>query len=194
MNELRERTLLELFRALDGIYGSNYECKYYPCHFHGQDCTFCYCPFYPCLIYDLGGEIVLTEDGYRWSCKGCFWIHERDKAEEVIIRLGSYPKQRLVEENWLFFNRTLQTIYYGEERGVMLENCYNLMPAVLSSKECEEIDDVEFLAVRVEEFEVLDVRRIKDLNEADEEIVIPLKIGGELYGIDGRGRCVVCKI
>ena len=23
-------------------------CQYYPCHFHNQDCTFCFCPFYPC--------------------------------------------------------------------------------------------------------------------------------------------------
>ena len=135
MNENREKTLIELFRALDGIYGPNYECKYYPCHFYGQDCTFCYCPFYPCLIYDLGGELILTEDGYVWSCKGCTWVHEKENAEEIIYRLGSYPKQRLVEEDWFFFSRVLQEMIYGSELGVWVGNSYNLMPAILRDKE-----------------------------------------------------------
>ncbi len=195
MNEVRERTLIDLFKALDGIYGSNYECKYYPCHFHGQDCTFCYCPFYPCLIYDLGGELIISPDGeFQWSCKGCSWIHRRENVEEIVMRLSNYPKQRLIEEDWLFFNRILQEIYYGEELGVKLENCYNLMPAILRNKDCEEIGDIEFLAVKIVDFEIVDVRRIKSLDEASNEVVIPLKAGGEVYGIDEIGRKVVCKI
>ncbi len=194
MNENREKTLIELFRALDGIYGPNYECKYYPCHFYGQDCTFCYCPFYPCLIYDLGGELILTEDGYVWSCKGCTWVHEKENAEEIIYRLGSYPKQRLVEEDWFFFSRVLQEMIYGRELGVWVGNSYNLMPAILRDKECEEVEEVEFLAVTLEDFEIVDVRRIKSLEDADSEIIIPLKIGGELYGIDKSGRKVMCKL
>ena len=194
MNENRERTLIELFRALDGIYGPNYECKYYPCHFYGQDCTFCYCPFYPCLIYDLGGELILTEDGYVWSCKGCNWVHEKENAEEIIYRLGSYPKQRLVEEDWFFFNRVLQEMIYGRELGVWVGNSYNLMPAILRGKECEEVKEVEFLAVTLEDFEIVDIRRISNVEDADSEIIIPLKIGGELYGIDSSGRKVMCKL
>ena len=194
MKESRERALIDLLRALDGLYGSNYECKYYPCHFYGQDCTFCYCPFYPCLIYDLGGELILTEDGYVWSCKGCSWIHEKEIAEEVIYRLSGYPKQRLVEEDWFFFSRVLQEILYGEERGVWVGDSYNLMPVMLRDKECEVVDNVEFLAVEIEDFEIVDVRRIRDLKDARGEIVTPLKIGGEIYGIDRNGRKVVCKI
>ncbi len=194
MNENREKALIDLFRALDGVYGPNYECKYYPCHFYGQDCTFCYCPFYPCLIYDLGGELILTDDGYVWSCKGCTWVHEKEIAEEIIHRLGGYPKQRLVEEDWFFYSRVLQEILYGEVRGVWIDNSYNLMPAILRGKECEVVDDVEFLAVTVEDFEIVEVRRIKSLDDADGEIIIPLKVGGEVYGIDGEGRKVMCKL
>nr|WP_269850484.1 cysteine-rich small domain-containing protein [Methanosarcina horonobensis] len=28
--------------------GGRKTCEYYPCHFEGQNCTFCFCPFYPC--------------------------------------------------------------------------------------------------------------------------------------------------
>ncbi len=195
MNEMRERTLIDLFKALDGIYGANYECKHYPCHFSGQDCTFCYCPFYPCLLYDLGGEIVLSSQGeYVWSCKGCTWIHEKENVENVIFVLGRYPKQRLVEEDWWFFNRILQELFYGEVYGEVLENGYNLMPAVLRNKECEEVDRVEFLAVRIYDFEILEVRRISSLEEMDGEVAIPLKEGREIYGIDRNGRKVMCKL
>jgi Zn-finger protein len=195
MNELRERTLIDLFKALDGIYGPNYECRYYPCHFSGQDCSFCYCPFYPCLIYDLGGELILSSEGeYVWSCKGCNWIHEKENVENVIFVLGRYPKQKLVESDWLFFNKVLQELYYGEELGEKLDNCYNLMPAVLKDKECEELDNVEFLAVKVVDFEILDVRRISSIEDANDEVVIPLKAGEEVYGIDKNGRKVVCKL
>ncbi len=195
MNELRERTLIDLFKALDGIYGANYECKYYPCHFNGQDCTFCYCPFYPCLLYDLGGELVLSSHGeYVWSCKGCSWIHEKENVENVIFVLGRYPKQKLVEEDWWFFNKILQELFYGEVYGEKIENGYNLMPAVLRNKECEEMDKVEFLAIKVYEFEILDVRRISSLEEAEDEVIIPLKEGREIYGIDWKGRKVMCKL
>ena len=195
MNEMRERTLIDLFKALDGIYGANYECKHYPCHFSGQDCTFCYCPFYPCLLYDLGGEIVLSSQGeYVWSCKGCTWIHEKENVENVIFVLGRYPKQRLVEEDWWFFNSILQELFYGEVYGEVLENGYNLMPAVLRNKECEEVDRVEFLAVRIYDFEILEVRRISSLEEMDGEVAIPLKEGREIYGIDRNGRKVMCKL
>ena len=41
-----------------GWIGPNLQCDYHPSHFTGQDCTFCYCPFYPCEDTDLGDFIV----------------------------------------------------------------------------------------------------------------------------------------
>ena len=66
-------------------------CEYYPCHFEGQDCTWCYCPFYPCGDSRTGGKIVLGKFSGRlvWSCEDCYWIHIPDVAKQVLERLKS---------------------------------------------------------------------------------------------------------
>lgn len=38
--------------------GPNLGCEYYPCHRHPQNCTFCYCPFYPCGEGSTGGKWI----------------------------------------------------------------------------------------------------------------------------------------
>ena len=43
-----------------GNIGSNHECPYHPAHFTGQNCSFCYCPFYPCEDPDLGDSIAIA--------------------------------------------------------------------------------------------------------------------------------------
>ncbi|MHC1630844.1 MAG: cysteine-rich small domain-containing protein [Methanotrichaceae archaeon] len=58
-------------------------CDKYPCHFSGQDCTFCFCPFYPCLDERTGGRFV---DG-EWCCKDCTIIHQKEVAEMVMEAL-----------------------------------------------------------------------------------------------------------
>jgi Zn-finger protein len=59
-------------------------CEYYPCHFEGQDCTWCYCPFYPCLDPATGGRYKLSaRKGKVWSCVDCHWVH-REKASRAI--------------------------------------------------------------------------------------------------------------
>jgi threonine-phosphate decarboxylase len=55
-------------------------CDRYPCHFPDQDCTFCFCPFYPCNDERTGGRMV---DG-EWSCEGCTLIHIPEVAERVM--------------------------------------------------------------------------------------------------------------
>ncbi len=64
-------------------------CERYPCHFPDQDgtfyqdCTFCFCPFYPCFEQRTGGRF---EDG-TWSCERCTVIHREDVAEMVMDSL-----------------------------------------------------------------------------------------------------------
>ncbi|MEA2045119.1 MAG: cysteine-rich small domain-containing protein [Euryarchaeota archaeon] len=64
-------------------------CERYPCHFPDQDgtlyqdCTFCFCPFYPCFEPRTGGRF---EDG-TWSCECCTVIHREDVAEMVMDSL-----------------------------------------------------------------------------------------------------------
>ena len=60
-------------------HGPNRECDYYPCHYEGQYCDFCYCPFYPCGDSSTGGEWIKGKD--VWNCKDCMWLHEKESVE-----------------------------------------------------------------------------------------------------------------
>jgi precorrin-3B C17-methyltransferase len=55
-------------------------CEYYPCHSILGDCTFCFCPFYPCGDESTGGRYVVSEKTGKdvWSCKNCEWIHKKE--------------------------------------------------------------------------------------------------------------------
>jgi Zn-finger protein len=67
------------------LVGCDEGCEYYPCHFTGQDCTWCFCPFYPCEDEQTGGERVKTKEGGRiWSCSYCYWIHESEVAKGLL--------------------------------------------------------------------------------------------------------------
>ena len=68
------------------IRGPDETCEYYPCHFEGMDCTWCFCPFYPCKDEQTGGEWVEQKDGSRiWGCSKCFWIHRPEVAKAIMV-------------------------------------------------------------------------------------------------------------
>lgn len=70
----------------------NNSCAYFPCHIGLEDCTFCYCPFYPCLNNRLGEYVFSKKTRQRiWSCKDCSWIHQRNTVDKLLktVRLGS---------------------------------------------------------------------------------------------------------
>ncbi len=56
------------------------ECPYYPCHFNGQACDFCYCPFYPCRDVSLGQWVDSASGGRVWNCASCTLLHEPEIA------------------------------------------------------------------------------------------------------------------
>ncbi|VUT23590.1 MAG: Cysteine-rich small domain protein [Candidatus Methanolliviera sp. GoM_oil] len=63
-------------------------CEYYPCHFDGQDCTFCFCPFYPCEDNSKGRWILKEDtDDWVWDCSPCRWIHEEEVVGKIVKRL-----------------------------------------------------------------------------------------------------------
>ncbi len=70
------------------------DCEYYPCHFHGHDCTFCFCPFYPCPDGLTGGRYVVSKKTGKevWSCKKCDWIHKKDIVVGILLKLEEIPK------------------------------------------------------------------------------------------------------
>ncbi|WP_305514292.1 precorrin-3B C(17)-methyltransferase [Methanobrevibacter sp. V14] len=61
------------------VHGPNRECEFYPCHFEGQYCDFCYCPFYPCGDSSTGGEWIKGKG--VWNCKDCLWLHTQKAVE-----------------------------------------------------------------------------------------------------------------
>lgn len=77
---------------------ANTACAYFPCHKGLQDCTFCYCPFYPCLNDKLGKYVFIRKTASRvWSCKDCSYIHRRIVVDSILksIRKGrENPRKR----------------------------------------------------------------------------------------------------
>lgn len=87
MDCIKKKVNEELMR---GWTGPDASCEYHPCHFTGQDCTFCYCPFYPCGDTDFGCEIQ-GRHGPVWSCSDCLFIHRTEVCRFVMSearRLG----------------------------------------------------------------------------------------------------------
>jgi len=64
----------------------NKGCIYYPCHERSklEDCTFCYCPIYPCEISERGKWL---ENG-KWDCSNCTWIHEKHRVDKLFVFLN----------------------------------------------------------------------------------------------------------
>lgn len=189
---MNERGLIDLFAAMNSLSGSAYECKYYPCHFEGQDCSLCFCIFYPCLLYKFG-EIVISQSGKPvWSCKDCCWIHEKENVEEVVTYFSAFPRQILVEADWFFFNRAFQELLFGKELGYSIGEAYNLMPANFYGLNCKIAKDGSFLAVKIGEG-FLDLREVKDFKDLRDEILIPQKSAKVLKGFDGT-RYIECEL
>ncbi len=72
-----------------GLIGPDESCQYHPCHFQGQDCSWCFCPFYPCGLPELGETVVSKRSGEPvWSCVDCEFLHRPDvsRAAWELIR------------------------------------------------------------------------------------------------------------
>lgn len=68
-------------------------CPYYPCHFEGQRCEYCYCPLYPCGDTTLGDWIVKPEKEPVWGCTRCSLNHEPG----ITRHLMRNPEASLIE-------------------------------------------------------------------------------------------------
>jgi precorrin-3B C17-methyltransferase len=75
------------YLAGEGSKGPNLGCEYYPCHQHPQNCTFCYCPFYPCGDPSTGGHWI--KEKKVWSCDQCTWIHQDNTVQCIEGKLPS---------------------------------------------------------------------------------------------------------
>ncbi|MFH0967725.1 MAG: adenosylcobinamide amidohydrolase [Methanobacteriota archaeon] len=69
-------------------------CPYYPCHFSGQRCEFCYCPLYPCEDEELGEWTSSSQRKERvWSCAPCTLNHQ----SAVVHHLRRNPEASIQE-------------------------------------------------------------------------------------------------
>ena len=81
-------------------------CPYYPCHFPGQACDFCYCPFYPCKNEALGEWSASSSGGKVWNCSRCTLIHEPavagylkrypDAPLDELVRYQKQQKEKII--------------------------------------------------------------------------------------------------
>jgi len=70
------------------------DCKYYPCHYEGQDCTFCYCPLYPCKDETLGKWVK----GEVWDCSDCTIMHDKNLVKMLKIGIfNEVHKQQTIQ-------------------------------------------------------------------------------------------------
>lgn len=76
------------------IKGPDKQCEYFPCHEDLEDCTFCFCPFYPCYRHNIGGrEIVNSRTGKPiWACSNCIINHQSQNIEQIIEGLLEFDE------------------------------------------------------------------------------------------------------
>lgn len=73
-------------------------CPYYPCHYQGQRCDFCYCPLYPCGDTTLGDWIQKPGRAPVWACTRCLLNHH----PRVTSHLLKNPEASLLELKSLY--------------------------------------------------------------------------------------------
>jgi len=80
------RLLIKKLMKKRKLIGPDIDCKYFPCHKHLEDCSFCFCPFYPCYRSDTGGlEKISSRTGKPvWDCSDCVLNHDRKNAEKIL--------------------------------------------------------------------------------------------------------------
>lgn len=101
ISERSEALALRWFREIskeEKPIGPRTSCSYYPCHFESQDCTFCFCPLYPCGNERLG-EFVGSGQKV-WSCVRCDVVHRPEIAKEL-LRMMREGKNREEMLEWL---------------------------------------------------------------------------------------------
>ena len=92
-SEVHELSLNHYKKFINGevLTGPNKDCEYYPCHYEGQCCDFCYCPFYPCGDSSTGGYWIKNKD--IWSCENCLWLHDKNT-----VKCLRPPLEELIED------------------------------------------------------------------------------------------------
>lgn len=118
------------------IQRTNQACKYFPCHQDLEDCTFCYCPFYPCREEGLGKYVYSSRLKKKvWSCKDCNWIHQIKTVDRIYRLIRGHSRElRKDIPRVKFKKKTLsdkQTGVVVLGHGSRLEKANELIPRII---------------------------------------------------------------
>ena len=103
-----------------GWIGPNLQCDYHPSHFTGQDCTFCYCPFYPCEDTDLGDFIVGRRGQRIWNCSDCLFIHRTPVVKYVLSEVGRLGITEAGDPRFADILASAKSKFYRKGRALMV--------------------------------------------------------------------------
>ena len=104
-----------------GIIGGNHECPYFPCHHPDQDCTFCYCPLYPCEDTVLGEFVTSGRTGGKvWSCQKCMWMHRGDVASSLMVIMPEVGPRGLDRQTRSRLKRDLEARHRKRAKAIMV--------------------------------------------------------------------------
>jgi Zn-finger protein len=113
---------------------ANKACKYFPCHKNLEDCTFCYCPFYPCLNETRGGEFIYSKKTEKriWSCQNCSWIHQRNITDKIlsIIRKNKEQIENINIENDKLEDTGFVILCHGSKQKKTKDTVNNLIETI----------------------------------------------------------------
>ena len=75
------------------------ECPYFPCSSYGENCKYCYCPFYGNFCNNderTGGKYIVTKNGYQlWDCSECKYIHRDEIVFLINLDINERRKKKL---------------------------------------------------------------------------------------------------
>ncbi len=101
-NSILIRALKNIIYSMKKLYPNNPICIEKKCHLKVEDCSFCFCYFYPCLDNYTGGKFIEREDGSLvWSCIDCIWVHRKDVANILIKKLSGINAKKIEPEEIL---------------------------------------------------------------------------------------------
>ena len=103
----------------NGDIGTNASCEWYPCHFKGQNCSLCFCPFYPCMDPELG-EMVKGKNGPVWSCQECYWTHRHDVAAGFFREMNGRKLDDLSSQELADIKKKLELRHFKRAKRLMV--------------------------------------------------------------------------
>ena len=102
-----------------GDIGTNTSCAWYPCHFKGQNCSLCFCPFYPCMDSELG-EMVKGKNGPVWSCQECFWLHRHDVTADFFRELNGRKLDDVSQKDLMDIKSIIESRHFKKAKRLMV--------------------------------------------------------------------------